>query len=410
MRLRLLLATLLAPLLLWIALPLVSSADPQQELDRVERRIDQKRGELARVRGKERVLTTDIAAFTRRIDALQANVTELQRRQDAIQRQLDVKRAELERTQRELRAVRARLARLRTRLAHARRVLAARLVEIYKSGERDVVSVVLDANGFAELLENGAYLRRIGEQDRRIISNVRAAKEEAEETTRRLSRLEERQRTITLTIQRQRDEVARAREEVVRKRDEVARARAGKRELLRRVRTHAHEINEDLDALRAQEARIQARIRAAQAPSTPPASSSPGSIAPGPIRGGGRFIWPVNGVLTSSFGWRTSPVTRFHQGIDIGAPEGTPIRAGGAGTVIIAGYNGGYGNFTCLDHGGGVSTCYAHQSAIHVGVGQRVSQGQVIGLVGNTGFSTGAHLHFEVRVNGAATNPLSYLG
>src|SRR5690606_11875734 len=159
----------------------------------------------------------------------------LQRRQDAIQRQLDVKRAELERTQRELRAVRARLARLRTRLAHARRVLAARLVEIYKSGERDLGRVVPDANGFAERLENGAYLRRIGEQDRRIISNVRAAKEEAEETTRRLSRLEERQRTITLTIQRQRDEVARAREEVVRKRDEVARARAGTRELLRRV-------------------------------------------------------------------------------------------------------------------------------------------------------------------------------
>ena len=78
--------------------------------------------------------------------------------------------------------------------------------------------------------------------------------------------------------------------------------------------------------------------------------------------------------------------------------------------MILAGYNGGYGNYTCIDHGGGVSTCYAHQSAIHVSVGQHVSQGQVIGLVGNTGYSFGAHLHFEVRVNGVATQPLNYLG
>lgn len=402
MRLRILLATLLLPIAVWIALPLVSSADPQGDIDRIQGRIDAKKGQLDRVRGRAQILTSDISAFTNRIDALQADVDRLQRRQDAIQTTLDEKRLELVRTQEELRVVRARLARLKARLERSRKILAARLVEVYKSDEPDMVSVVLDADGFAELLENGAYLQRIGEQDRQIISSVKAAKAEAAAATTRLSALERRQQEITDLIYAQRNEVARARIDVESRRDAVDRVRAGKRRLLRGVRTDAHELNEDIDALRAQEAKIQRRIQAAQNPTS--------GIDPGPIRGGGRFIWPVNGTITSSFGWRTSPVTRFHQGLDIGAAEGTPIRAAGGGTVILAGVNGGYGNFTCIDHGGGVSSCYAHQSSIGVGVGQSVSQGQVIGAVGNTGFSFGAHLHFEVRINGTATQPLNYLG
>lgn len=403
MRLRLLLAGLLLPLVVWVSLPLISSADPQDDVDRLQGRIEQKQSELKKVRGRAQVLTSDITAYTRRIDALQSTVDRLQQRQDAIQEDLDEKRGELLRTQEELRLVRARLARLRVRLREARETLAARLVELYKSDEPDIVSVVLDADGFAELLENGAYLQRIGEQDARIITSVRDAKEEAAATTRRLAELERRQQAITDEIYRRRNEVARARIAVESKRDAVDRVRAGRRALLSRIRTTAHHLHEDIDELEKQQARIEARIRAAQNPTAT-------ATDPGPIRGGGRFIWPINGPITSSFGWRTSPVTRFHQGLDIGAPNGTPIRAGGSGTVIMAGYNGGYGNFTCIDHGGGVSTCYAHQSSIGVSTGQSVSQGQVIGAVGNTGFSFGAHLHFEVRVNGSAVQPLNYLG
>lgn len=401
MRLRILLACLLVPLLVWAALPLVSSADRQADLNRIRGQIERKQQRLDQVRGRARVLTTDISAYTRRINDLQGTIDALQRRQDVLQSQLDEKRRELAATQEELRAVRARLTRLRARLRTARRVLAARLVEIYKSDEPDVISVVLSADGFAELLENGAYLKRIGEQDRRIITNVREAKAEATDSERRLRALEARQRRIAEEIHQRRNEVARNRLEVEGKRDAIARVRAGKRRLLSRVRSHAHELHEDIDALKAQQARIERAIRAAQTPTV---------AAPGPVRGGGDFIWPVNGVVTSGFGYRVGPgITRFHQGLDIGAAEGTPIRASAGGTVILAGYNGGYGNFTCIDHGGGISTCYAHQSSIGVSVGQRVAQGQVIGAVGNTGYSFGAHLHFEVRVNGAAVQPLNYL-
>jgi murein DD-endopeptidase MepM/ murein hydrolase activator NlpD len=402
MRLRLLMIGLLAPLALWAALPLVSSASPEAQVSSLRSRIERKQGELKHVRGRAQVLTTEVSSLTRRIDALQGTITTLQRRQNAIQADLNAKRAQLARTQRELRQVRARLVRLRARLAHSRAVLADRLVELYKSDEPDIVSVVLDADGFADLLENGAYLQRIGQQDRAIITAVRDAKAEMASAARRLGTLEERQQRITNEIYERRNEVARVRIAVEGKRDGIDRVRDEKQELLGSVREHAHELNEDIEAMERQQAEIEARIRGAQGGTSIPA---------GPIRGGGRFIWPVNGPVTSGFGYRVGPgITRFHQGLDIGAANGTPIRAAGGGTVILAGYNGGYGNFTCIDHGGAISSCYAHQSAIQVGTGQRVSQGQVIGLVGNTGYSFGAHLHFEVRVNGVATQPLSYLG
>jgi len=123
-------------------------------------------------------------------------------------------------------------------------------------------------------------------------------------------------------------------------------------------------------------------------------------------QGSGRFIWPVSGTFTSPFGYRWG---RLHAGIDIAVPEGTPVRAADGGTVAIAGWTGGYGNYTCVNHGRGISTCYGHQSRIAVSVGQSVSQGQVIGYSGNTGHSTGPHVHFEVRINGNPVDPMGYL-
>ena len=124
---------------------------------------------------------------------------------------------------------------------------------------------------------------------------------------------------------------------------------------------------------------------------------------------------PTTGVFSSGFGYRTDPFgggTTFHAGQDIAAPTGTPIVAATAGTVAIVetpDQSGGYGNYTCIDRGAGFATCYAHQSVVFVHVGQVVAQGQLIGLVGSTGASTGPHLHFEVRINGVPVNPVPYL-
>jgi murein DD-endopeptidase MepM/ murein hydrolase activator NlpD len=125
------------------------------------------------------------------------------------------------------------------------------------------------------------------------------------------------------------------------------------------------------------------------------------------------MIWPVDGAVVSGFGGRDIGAGyEYHPGIDIAVAEGTPIRAAADGTVIFTqpeASSGGYGNYTCIDHGGGLSTCYAHQTTFAVAAGQSVSQGDIIGYTGCTGYCLGPHLHFEVRINGAVTDPMGYL-
>jgi murein DD-endopeptidase MepM/ murein hydrolase activator NlpD len=163
------------------------------------------------------------------------------------------------------------------------------------------------------------------------------------------------------------------------------------------ARETRQEYLDEVQALAAQSEELAAAIRSAQA--------GVGSTGTGVPSAAG-FVWPVNGTVTSGYGPRWG---RLHEGVDIAAPTGTPIWAAAAGTVIYAGWLGGYGNLVVVDHGNGLATAYGHASAILVAVGQSVSQGETIALVGSTGNSTGPHLHFEVRVNGIAVDPLLYL-
>ena len=157
-------------------------------------------------------------------------------------------------------------------------------------------------------------------------------------------------------------------------------------------------------AARAEEERVVAALQAWEA-------KQGGGGYSGSYRGG-RLLMPVHGWKSSDFGTRYDPyyrVWQLHAGVDIAAAGGSPIHAAEDGRVIRAGWNGGYGNYTCISHGNRFSTCYGHQSKIEVYVGEHVRRGQTIGRVGTTGASTGNHLHFETRINGVPTNPLKYL-
>jgi murein DD-endopeptidase MepM/ murein hydrolase activator NlpD len=380
--------------------PLVSQASPGAKLSSLQHKIDVTAAKVGRKRGTERVLSSDIAAWTRRINHLQGRISVLTRREVRIQADLDRKRAELARIQEDLRQQRARLARLRTRLAETRKVLAARLVELYKADSPDMVSVILSARGFADLLERGDFARRVSDADRKIVLAVKTAKEDATRTAKRLTVLEARQQKVTAAILSRRNEIAGVRRELIDTRVGYSKTRAGKSAALSNVRHERHQLEGDLASFRAEQAKISATLRSAQ-----------GVLPAGPIRGSGQFIWPVNGPVTSPFCERRAWES-CHPGIDIGVPAGTPIRAAGTGRVALMqgeGSSGGYGNFTCVQHTGALSTCYAHQSSFATSMGARVRQGQVIGYVGCTGLCFGAHLHFEVRINGSVTNPMNYL-
>jgi len=159
----------------------------------------------------------------------------------------------------------------------------------------------------------------------------------------------------------------------------------------------------EADSLAAESAALAAKIAAAQQAAQQAAAAS--SSSPAPVSTGA-LGWPVAGPVTSGFGSRWG---RMHEGIDIGVSEGTPVHAADAGTVIYAGWMSGYGNIVVIDHGNGLSTAYAHNAQLLVGQGAAVAKGAVISLSGNTGHSTGPHVHFEVRQNGTPVDPLGYL-
>jgi murein DD-endopeptidase MepM/ murein hydrolase activator NlpD len=398
-------AALLAPLLLWALSPLVTTAAAPRTLNEVQSKIRSKERQIDRKKGSERVLTSDISRYSAHIEDLQGRITTLQSQQVKIQADLDAKRAELVKTQDELRKERARLTRLKARLLVAQRALADRLVELYKSDKPDLITIVLGSKDFSDLMERGEFLRRISDADRRIVATVREAKAETTATTQRLATLGHRQQKIAAVVMERRNQVAGVKDELVDARTGYEQSRANKRNALAGVREERHELEDDLGELQEAQAKIQARLAAV-------ASGSSGSLPAGPIQqGSGGMIWPVNGPITSPFcesrSWESC-----HPGIDIGVPSGTPIRAAMSGRVVLMqpeASSGGYGNFTCVQHTTSMSTCYAHQSQFGTSMGAQVTQGQVIGYVGCTGRCYGDHLHFEVRINGAVTNPLNYL-
>jgi len=381
-------------LVAYVLLPLPGGAKPLGE------RIQDKRAEVEKVSRHEGVLTTTISSYNNRIEALQGQIRTTQRQLALVERDLDAKRAELLRVRDRLEVARDRLERVRSQLATAREVLRARLVEIYKSDSPDALTVVLEADGFADLLERTEYLNRISDQDRSTVDRVRILKERVQRQTDLLVDLEQRAQLAAEAILRRRDQIAGARDQLVSSRSDLRGARNDRAVALRSVRSRHADLQEDLDALEAEQARVEAALRAA--------SAGPGPVGAGPVRqGSGQLIWPVNGPITGVFG--ESRPGHMHAGIDISAPTGTPIRAADSGRVALMGWVGGYGNYTCIQHTSSMSTCYGHQSRFGTSNGAAVQQGQTIGYVGSTGNSTGSHVHFEVRIGGSPVDPMGYL-
>lgn len=387
--------------LLAIALLLTGSAagSLQDRQEEIQDKIAKLRQKIAAADERESVLTQEISSVTAKIRSLEDDVQRASARLDTIADELAVHKNRLALLTQIYQLQTQRLNLLERQFAVAERRLHRRIVAIYQEEDPSAIDVLLNARGFADMLDQLDYLNEIGEQDRSIALQVASAKRQMARARAKTNGLRKDVSQTAKAVEVRLNAELEVRNQLVSVQEELAGARATKQRTLTTVQTSEKEFLEEAAALEQASRELAARIQAAQGAAVAPSVGTGGVSAQG-------LTWPVSGTLTSTFGPRWGSM---HEGIDIAAPGGTPIVASASGTVILAGWLGGYGNLVVIDHGGGLSTAYAHQSSIAVGVGQAVSQGQVVGYVGSTGHSTGNHLHFEVRVNGAAVDPLGYL-
>jgi murein DD-endopeptidase MepM/ murein hydrolase activator NlpD len=388
--------------------------------------IDQAEKEIQALQGQRQSLQASVTSLTADLDAANARLTEAQNQVDRYAVSALLLSFEVEKTQKKLDA--------------AKEATRHSVVTLYQRGASNgMVSLIGSADGAGQIVEGRQYLKHVAgkhqhEVDRVTVLRANLADQEAQ-------------------LAEARRNAAAARDQAADESRRIDTLRANQQAALNNVAATEATYQGKVNALAGQKAQLAAEFqetsdqiaadlaRLADTPSYTNNAASGGGASGGAANGGGggggggsgggggaggggggvpdaptgngTFARPIAGApITSGFGTRIDPITgqqSFHSGIDFGAACGTPIHAAGAGAVVSAGMNGGYGNATVINHGGGLATLYGHQSGFAVAPGQVVQQGQVIGYVGSTGKSTGCHLHFEVRVNGNPVNPLGYL-
>lgn len=267
-----------------------------------------------------------------------------------------------------------------------------RVVESYVTPQADELTSVLGTGDIYESARQQAVLDVVTSQDADLSDRFRSIGIELAEYEARTLEAAERAEAQRTTLA---EALA-----------DLESAQAAEEELLADLQVRIDALSAEIDALEDSEAELAAVIARAQAEIDAANRPAPSVSTGGGSGSVGQLAWPTSGTLTSGFGPRWG---RLHQGIDLAAPTGTSIVAAESGVVIHSGVLGGYGQTILIDHGNGVVTLYAHQSERLVGSGVSVARGELIGRVGSTGNSTGPHLHFEVRINGVARDPLGYL-
>ena len=341
-----------------------------------------------------------------RLDTLKANDEELEAAVRALDAGVAAQAATTEAAQQALRAAerslgsaQARLASTEARMAELRVKAAEAAVRAYVHPGGDTLLEIVRSKDLGEASRRQALLSHVVASDRDIVDQMRATRQDEQFERENLAKA--------------RDVAADRKKAAAEKLSGLEKARGDQVRLKNALDTRIAQVTAEVAALSREEATLSALIRSRQLPAESgdrPAGNTGGSSRPSgddaPRVSGSGVAWPTNGSLTSGFGFRWGAL---HAGIDIANGVGTPIRAAKAGTVILAGWNGGYGNCIVIDHGGGFSTLYGHMTRLRASDGQRVSQGELIGEMGSTGNSTGSHLHFETRVNGSPQDPQRYL-
>jgi len=406
--------TILLVLVLVLAAPALAGDGLGQQKAGVDAKLAAVQAKIAASRAKAAALSTQIGSLTGQIRSLEGRVGDVSSRLGALQSDLALRQRRLDKLNELFQLQTVRFDYLKHEYTLAVQRLDRRLVTIYKEPDPTTVDVLLTAKSFQDVLDQLDYLGAIAKQDKHVAAAVASARQQVKvaraKTAVVRSGVANEARAIGARVQQE----AILRGELLASQSKLAGARSGKSHALAATKADEAAAIQESQALASASAELAARIRAADSAAR---SSSSGSSTDGtttdssgtaaPSSAPGALLWPVSGPITSPFGMRWGSL---HPGIDIGVPTGTPIHAAAAGKVLWCGWMSGYGNLVMLDHGGGIATLYGHQSRVAVACGDDVAAGQVIGYSGCTGFCTGPHVHFEVRVNGTPVDPLGYLG
>ena len=351
-------------------------------------------------------LKSDTTAYVKKLDSsLESIGNELSKLNDDI----DAKEKQIDTTKQELSEAKE------TEISQYES-MKLRIKYMYEKGDSTYVDLLMEAGSLSELLSKAEYITKISSYDRQKLDEYAATKEKIAEKEKAL----EGEHAELLTLQ----------DETEAKQASVEKLLAAKQTELQNYETKIAsaegQISEYAKAIEAQENQIksieaeikrkeeEARKKAEEEKKKAAAANEAAQTYKTVSLGDISFTWPcpASGRITSGFGSRKSPTkgaSSNHQGIDISAPTGTSIVAAAAGEVVIATYSSSAGNYVMISHGGGVYTVYMHASSLLVSQGQSVKKGQTIAKVGSTGYSTGSHLHFGVRVNGSYVNPTKYV-
>ena len=400
----------LLPLASLAILAIPAAAGPQDKLESIQERQEKLENKIEKVDEQGDSIDQRIQALDEKRAAAERQVETLDERVARLDGEIAQVRKELTAAQQHLTVLSEQLEKYRAQLDARMKTFQDRAVAAYVAGPSAPMDGLLGAEDFSDLVERYTYYESAMNTDSELIVEIQRLEEITDD---RRAQVEENKNQIAaqkLRLEQDRAKVSTLRDQ---RADVLATRKAAineKKTILSGVRSRQERLERINAQLEADSDEIQALL---SAPS-PSAGDGGGGPAPsvGSPRAGGQFMWPANGTVTSGFGYRIHPIfgTRtLHAGIDIGAAYGSGVWAANGGTVSFVGAMSGYGNVVVVDHGGGLATTYNHLSAFSVSSGQSVSRGQQVGAVGCTGYCTGPHLHFEVRVNGTPVDPMPYL-
>ena len=350
---------------------------------------DNLKGQLDSVQKQMKSQQSNIDSAKKQINNITEHLAQLQQETETVQAELTNIQAELTTTEQKIAENEVVLADAEARLDAHSKVLHKRLRDIYINGKINYLDVLFGAKDFNDLVTRMDLLKRIASQDAELVSRVR---NERALIVEKRNQLEADKAHLVVLKQNAEAKQKRIDENKARQQSLLAKANQDKAEAERAYRELLSKSKEIENMLR---------------------NRKPTPNQPAVVKGSGDLVWPLSSRrITSQYGWRVHPIfgtKRYHSGIDVAANYGDPIWAAAGGTVIHSGWLGGYGKTIIIDHGGGLTTLYAHNSKLTLGVGASVYKGQVVAYAGSTGYSTGPHLHFEVRKFGEPVNPHNYL-